>query len=91
LSLIPLPIAGGSAGDRRCTAGSLKMPGKADEHVAEALRVAMFDFLVAVKQGAVSLAQRSALERALANAKELPDGLYCAAISKARIDAAYRT
>jgi hypothetical protein len=41
-----------------------RMPDKADERVAEALRVAMFDFLVAVKQGAVSLA-RSALEQAL--------------------------
>ena len=40
-------------------------------------RVAMFDFLVAVKQGSVSLAQRSALERALANAKDLPDAPYC--------------
>jgi hypothetical protein len=66
------------------------MPDIADEPVAEALRVGMFDFLVAVKQGAVSLAQRSALERALANAKDLPDELYCAAISKARIEAAYR-
>ena len=37
----------------------------------------MFDFLVAVKQGSVSLAQRSALERALANAKDLPDAPYC--------------
>ena len=46
----------------------------------------MFDLLVAVKQGTVSLAQRSAPERA----KSLPDTLYCAAISKARIDAAYR-
>jgi hypothetical protein len=66
------------------------MPDIADEPVAEALRVGMFDFLVAVKQGAVSLAQRSALERALANAKDLPDELYCAAISKARIETAYR-
>jgi hypothetical protein len=66
------------------------MPDKADERVAEALRVAMFDFLVAVKQGAVSLGQRSALEQALANAKDLPDALYCAAISKARVDAAYK-
>jgi hypothetical protein len=66
------------------------MPDIADEPVAEALRVGMFDFLVAVKQGAVSLAQRSALERALANAKDLPDELYCAAIPKARIEAAYR-
>ena len=48
----------------------------------------MFDFLVAVKQGSVSLGQRSALERALANAKDLSDTFYCAAISKARIDAA---
>jgi hypothetical protein len=45
------------------------MPDKPDERAAEELRVAMFDFLVAVKQGAVSLVQRSALERALANAK----------------------
>jgi hypothetical protein len=58
--------------------------------VGEALRVAMFDFLVAVKQGAVSPAQRSSLEQALANAKDLPDEPYCAAISKARIEAAYR-
>jgi hypothetical protein len=60
------------------------------ERVAEALRAAMFDFLVAVKQGAVSPAQRSSLEQALANAKDLTDEPYCAAISKARIDAAYR-
>jgi len=66
------------------------MPDNQDERVAEALRVAMFDFLVAVKHGAVSFAQRSALERALANAKDLPDEFYCAAISKARIDAAYK-
>jgi len=66
------------------------MPDRADERAAEALRVAMFDFLVAAKQGAVSVAQRSALEQALANAKDLPDALYCAAISKARVDAAYR-
>jgi hypothetical protein len=66
------------------------MPDRADERVAEALRVAMFDFLVAVKQGAVSVAQRSALEQALSNAKDLPDAVYCAAISKARVDAAYR-
>jgi hypothetical protein len=66
------------------------MPDRADERVAEALRVAMFDFLVAVKQGAVSVAQRSALEQALSNAKDLPDALYCAAISKARVDAAYK-
>jgi hypothetical protein len=57
-----------------------------EDHVAEELRIAMFDLLVAVKQGTVSLAQRSAPERA----KSLPDTLYCAAISKARIDAAYR-
>jgi hypothetical protein len=61
-----------------------------EDRVAEELRGAMFDFLAAVKQGSVSLAQRSALERALANAKDLPDTFYCAAISKARIDAAYR-
>ena len=66
------------------------MPDKAVERIAEEMRVAMFVFLVAVKQGSVSLPQRSALERALANAKDLPDALYCAAISKARIDAAYR-
>ena len=54
------------------------------------MRVAMFDFLVAVKQGAVSSAQRSSLEHALATAKDLPDEPYCAAISQARIDAAYR-
>jgi hypothetical protein len=60
------------------------------ERVAETLRNAMFDFLLAVKQGAVSPAQRSSLEQALANAKDLPDESYCAAISKARIDAAYR-
>ena len=66
------------------------MPDQAEERVAEELRVAMFVFLVAVKQGSVSLAQRSALERALANAKDLPDTLYRAAISTARIDAAYR-
>ena len=61
-----------------------------EDHLAEELRVAMFDLLVAVKQGTESLAQRSALERASENAKSLPDTLYCAAISKARIDAAYR-
>ena len=66
------------------------MPDKDNERVAEELQVAMFDFLLAVKQGAVPLARRSALEQALANAKDLPDELYCAAISKARIDAAYR-
>ena len=60
------------------------------ERVAEALHAAMFDFLVAVKQGVVSAAQRSSLEQALANAKDLSDEPYCAAISKARIDAAYR-
>jgi len=64
---------------------------QAKESVAEELRAAMFDFLVAVKQSSVSPAQRSALEHALANAKDLPDTLYCAAISKARIDAAYRS
>lgn len=60
------------------------------ESIAETLRAAMFDFLVAVKQGAVSPAQRSSLEQALANAKDLSDEPYCAAIAKARIDAAYR-
>ena len=62
---------------------------KAQERIAEALQVALFDFLSAVKQGVVSPAQRSALERALTNAKDLPDALYCAAITKARIEAAY--
>jgi hypothetical protein len=66
------------------------VPDQTEERIAEELRVAMFGFLVAVKQGSVSLAQRAALERALANAKDLPDTFYCAAISKARIDAAYR-
>jgi hypothetical protein len=66
------------------------VPDQTEERIAEELRVAMFDFLVAVKQSSVSLAQRAALERALANAKDLPDTFYCAAISKARIDAAYR-
>ena len=61
-----------------------------EDRVAEELRVAMFDFLVAVKQGSVSLARRSALERALANAKDLPTHPIVAAISNARIDAAYR-
>ncbi len=65
-----------------------KMPDKAQERIAEELRVAFFDFLSAVKQGVVSPAQ--ALERALTNAKDLPDALYCAAITKARIEAAYR-
>ena len=68
-----------------------KMPDKAQERIAEELRVAFFDFLSAVKQGVVSPAQRSALERALTNAKDLPDALYCAAITKARIEAAYST
>jgi hypothetical protein len=67
-----------------------KMPDKAQERIAEALQVALFDFLSAVKQGVVSPARRSALERALTNAKDLPDALYCAAITKARIEAAYR-
>jgi hypothetical protein len=67
-----------------------KMPDKAQERIAEELRVASFDFLSAVKQGVVSPAQRSALERALTNAKDLSDALYCAAITKARIEAAYR-
>jgi hypothetical protein len=64
-----------------------KMPDKAQERIAEALQVALFDLLSAVKQGVVSPAQRSA---ALTNAKDLPDALYCAAITKARIEAAYR-
>ena len=62
---------------------------KAQERIAEELRVAFFDFLSAVKQGVVCAAQ-IALERALTNAKDLPDALYCAAITKARIEAAYR-
>jgi hypothetical protein len=66
------------------------MPDETQERIAEALRVALFDFLSAVKQGVVSPEQRSALERALTNAKDLPDAPYCAAITKARIDAAYR-
>jgi hypothetical protein len=53
-----------------------KMSDKAQERIAEALQVALFDFLSAVKQGVVSPAQRSALERALTNAKDLPDALY---------------
>jgi hypothetical protein len=47
-----------------------KMPDKTQERIAEELRAALFDFLSAVKQGVVSPAQRSALERALTNAKE---------------------
>ena len=66
------------------------MPDKAQERIAEALQVALFDFLSAVKQGVVLPEQRSALERALTNAKDLPDALYCAAIAKARIEAAYK-
>ena len=52
-----------------------KMPDKAQERIAEELQVAFFDFLSAVKQGVVSPAQRSALERALTNAKDLPDAI----------------
>jgi hypothetical protein len=66
------------------------MPDQTHERIAEALRVAMSDFLSAVKQGVVLPEQRSALERALTNAKDLPDALYCAAIAKARIEAAYK-
>ena len=66
------------------------MPDQIQERIAEALRVAMSDFLSAVKQGVVLPEQRSALERALTNAKDLPDALYCAAIAKARIEAAYK-
>ena len=39
------------------------MPDKAQERIAEALQVALFDFLSPMKQGVVSPAQRSALER----------------------------
>ena len=46
------------------------MPDKTQERIAEELRAALFDFLSAVKQGVVSPAQGSALERALTNAKE---------------------
>jgi hypothetical protein len=46
------------------------MPDQTQERVAEALRVALSDFLSAVKQGVVMPEQRSALERALANAKD---------------------
>jgi hypothetical protein len=66
------------------------MPDQTQERIAEALRVAMSDFLSAVKQGVVLPEQRSALERALTNAKDLPDAHYCAAIAKARIEAAYK-
>ena len=66
------------------------MPDQTQERIAEALRVAMSDFLSAVKQGVVLPEQRSALERALTNAKDLPDALYCAAIAKARVEAAYK-
>ena len=66
------------------------MPDQTQERVAEALRVALSDFLSAVKQGVVLPEQRSALERALANAKDLPDVLYCAAVTRARIEAAYK-
>ena len=66
------------------------MPDQTQERVAEALRIALSDFLSAVKQGVVLPEQRSALERALTNAKDLPDALYCAAITKARIEAAYK-
>jgi hypothetical protein len=66
------------------------MPDQTEERIAEALRVAMSDLLSAVKQGAVLPEQRSALVRALTNAKDLPDALYCAAVTKARIEAAYK-
>jgi hypothetical protein len=66
------------------------MPDQTQERIAEALRVALSDFLSAVKQGVVLPVQRLALERALTNAKDLPDALYCAAVTKARIEAAYK-
>jgi hypothetical protein len=66
------------------------MPDQTQERLAEALRVALSDFLSAVKQGVVLPEQRSALERALTYEKDLPDALYCAAITKARIEAAYK-
>ena len=66
------------------------MPDQTQERIAEALRVALSDVLSAVKQAVVLPEQRSALERALTNAKDLPDPLYCAAITKARIEAAYK-
>jgi hypothetical protein len=66
------------------------MPDQTQERIAEALRAALSDFLSAAKQGVVLPEQRSALERALTNAKDLPDALYCAAITEARIEAAYK-
>ena len=56
---------------------------------ADEFKSALFEFLMAVKTGSATPAQREALSRAFANAEQLPDDLYSAAVKSARMDAGY--
>lgn len=57
--------------------------------IADELKSALREFLLAVKTGSATHAQREALSKAFAKAEQLPDNLYAAAVKSARLDAGY--
>jgi len=57
--------------------------------IANQLKSALLEFLVAARTGSVSHNQRAALSRAFARADQLPDDLYSTAVKSARVEAGY--
>ncbi len=57
--------------------------------IADQLKSALIDFLLAAKTGSATHAQRAARSRAFAMGEQLPDDLYSAAVKSARIEAGY--
>jgi hypothetical protein len=57
--------------------------------IADQLKSALLEFLLAAKTGSATPAQRAALGKAFAMAEQLPDDVYSAAVKSARIEAGY--